>query len=51
MSAQHIRPFASEFRDTYLIVCNGVSQILDEAIQGVDMIGVLQELQKSVFFG
>ena len=37
--------------DTYFIVCDGISQILDEAIQGADMIGILQELQQSVFFG
>ena len=40
-----------QVRDTYLIVCNGISQILDEAIQGVDTIGVLQEPQQSVFLG
>ena len=38
-----------EVRDTYLIVCDGISQILDEAIQGVDTIGILQKLQQSVF--
>ena len=38
-----------EVRDTYLIVCDGIGQILDEAIQRVGTIGILQELQQSVF--
>ena len=36
--------------NAYLIVCDGISQVLDEAIQSVGTVGVLQELPESVLF-
>ena len=35
----------------YLIICNGISQVLNEAIQDVCMVSVLEKLQNPVLFG
>ena len=37
-------------RDTYLVICDSISEVLDEAVQSVGVVDVLQELQKLMLF-
>ena len=37
-------------RDTYLVIRDSISEVLDEAVQSVGVVDVLQELQKLMLF-
>lgn len=36
--------------DTYLVIRDSISEVLDEAVQSVGVVNVLQELQKLMLF-
>lgn len=38
-------------RGTCLVIRDGISQVLDEAVQGVGIVSIFQELRNPVLFG
>lgn len=51
MSGQALDCWCHGVSVSYLVIRNGSSYVLNEAVQSIDMVAVIEELQKSTLFG
>lgn len=51
MSVQISERLYGRISVTYLVICDGINQVLDKAAQGVSVVSVLEELRNPVLSG